>query len=635
MPGWSKEKRLAVEGAFYEYLDKCHVNSKDDGWISLGQNLYEGQRHLVTQIFDALEADKHKIYVLKSRQLGISTLIRALTIFLLGLHKGLKGAIVFDTAENKNESRAELEVMINDLPKSLQFPPIKSSNRAGLQLANDAKILFMSAGVRKSKTSGTLGRSVGLTIAHLSELCSYDNDEGLEAFEQSLSENNPERLYIYESTARGFNRWWEIWNEARKDPHHSVCIFLGWWSKNTQRIDKSDPDFLRYGEQEPSEKELQKIEEVKEKYGVTITAEQLAWVRRKYDPTASREGDAAPEYEGNVTRVQEQPWTEQESFQQTGAVFFAPEKLTDMTNKWVSPKFTTWMFGTGVEFVDMKIYKAANARSVELKVWEEPDPEGVYVLGIDPAFGENENNCRSAIQVLRCYADGCDQVAEYAWPLVNTRQLAWVIAALLAWYGANRAEARYILELNGPGGAVFNELRSLKHQIESVSYIDKQVQEQGLKDVFRNVKTYIYTRNDSMGAGTNYHFKTNQQLKIMILERLRDFVSNGMLRVHSMDLIDEMKTIAREGDSISAPGSMKDDRTIAMALAVHCWEERIRKNLIVQKKTRDAEVARKRLSITDQVYLFQQNQLGSFFGRQRLNRLNQQRQLTRAAWRNR
>ena len=73
-----------------------------------------------------------------------------------------------------------------------------SNKRIGISLSNESKVLFMSAGVRKSKTSGTLGRSVGLSLATLSELCSYDNEEGLEAFENSLSDVNPNRLYIRE-----------------------------------------------------------------------------------------------------------------------------------------------------------------------------------------------------------------------------------------------------------------------------------------------------------------------------------------------------------------------------------------------------------------------------------------------------
>src|SRR5258705_10764468 len=220
MAGWSKRKRTVVEKAFYDFLNRCFVNSKDSGRICLGEELYDGQRRFITAVFDALEADIHKIFVLKSRQLGISTIARALTIFLLGLHNALKGAIVVDTDQNKQESRAELEVMIDELPSSLKFPMIKGNNRAGLTLDNNSKILFMSAGVRKSKTSGTLGRSVGLSLAHLSELCSWDNEEGLEAFENSLSDVNPDRLYVYESTARGFNGWFDMWKQAREEPLH-------------------------------------------------------------------------------------------------------------------------------------------------------------------------------------------------------------------------------------------------------------------------------------------------------------------------------------------------------------------------------------------------------------------------------
>src|SRR5205814_426605 len=139
-------------------------------------------------------------------------------------------------------------------------------------------ILFMSAGTRKSKTSGTLGRSVGLALAHLSEVCSYDNDEGLVAFENSLSDINPDRLYIYESTARGFNTWHKMWERARKDPAHCTCLFLGWWSKPSQAIAQYEPDFELYGKAPPTDKELAKIKEVQEFYGHQITVEQLAWI---------------------------------------------------------------------------------------------------------------------------------------------------------------------------------------------------------------------------------------------------------------------------------------------------------------------------------------------------------------------
>ena len=631
MAGWSNAKRCAVENAFYEFLNRCYVNSKDAGRICLGEHLYQGQRDVITEIFDALEQDIHKIYILKSRQLGISTIIRALVTFLLGIHKGLKGAIVFDTDSNRTESRAELEVMIEDLPATLKFPDIKSSNRAGLTLRNESKILFMSAGVSKKKSSGTLGRSVGLSLAHCSELCSWDNDEGLEAFEQSLSDMNPDRLYIYESTARGYNRWREMWKEAREDPDHCRCIFLGWWSKQSQRISRKDRDFEKYGSPPPTAQEQEKIKQVRELYGYEVDAEQLAWVRRKYDPTAQNDGAAT----ADATRLQEQPWTEEDAFQQTGSIFFAAKDLKDLTDKFASKKFKSYMMLCGEEFSDMRIYRADNTRSIELKVWEDPDPDAVYVIGIDPAFGENTKNCNSAMQILRCYSDGWDQVAEYASPLTTTRHLAWALGALLGWYGAGRSEARYILEMNGPGEATFEAVRSLKFQIDNARYLDnhKQLEERGLLDVFKNVRTYLYTRPDALYAGYNYHFKTTTQQKITIMERLRDVASNGKGHIRSLAVIDEMRSISRDGASISAPGSMRDDRAIALALANYYWETRIRPNLITQRRSRNAEEAKARMSVVDQVALFNQNNLEQFFAQKRIERRDQLQIMQRNAWR--
>ncbi len=635
MSGWSSDKRKKVEHNFYLFLNRCYVNSKDHGRICLGQNLYEGQSRAITEIFNALEEDIHHVYILKSRQLGISTIIRALIIFLLGILDGLKGAIVFDTDSNKNSSRSELEVMIHDLPSSLKFPKIKSSNRDGLTLANDSKVLFMAAGIRKTKSGGALGRSVGLSIAHLSELCSYDNPEGLEAFSNSLSEENPDRLYIYESTARGFNDWWVMWGEARRDFHHRKCIFIGWYAKPSQRIQRNLPDYALYGAAPPTEREVALIKQVKDVYGYNVDDEQLAWYRRKMDPSAVLSDlDASRQDDDSPLRMQEQPWTEEEAFQQTGSIFFGAQQLTSLTKAHVARPGSKYYFWTGQEFFDMRVFSANTPRNTELRVWEEPEKEQVYVIGVDPAYGENELNCRSSIQVLKCYADGIDQVAEYAWPLVTTYQLAWVIAALLGWYGEEGGnEVRYILELNGPGTAVFNELRSLRAKIEGkLDY--QEYADRGLQDIFRNVRSYIWTRADSMGAGYNYHFKTTTQLKITLMERLRDFVANGLLRVRSIDLIEEMKAVKREGDKIGTQSErLKDDRVMAMALAVHCWEEKARRNLIGRRYTREAEKAHKSTQVIDRVNLFQQNHLQMFFSKKQAERNVVERQMRYNQWR--
>jgi len=100
-----------------------------------------------------------------------------------------------------------------------------------------------------------------------------------------------------------------------------------------------------------------------------------------------------------------------------------------------------------------------------------------------------------------------------------------------------------------------------------------------------------------------------------------------------MELVEEMKTIAREGDTIKAPGSMKDDRVLAAAFAVHCWETGPRRILMASNRTRDAEASRKRLTIVDQVNLYQSNQLQHFFAQKRRARLDTQRELMKRSWR--
>ena len=637
MSGWLNDKRLRIEKAFYEFLDHCFIYSKDiSGQICLGKELYDGQIVFITEVFDALERDVHKIYCLKSRQLGISTIVRALIIFMGGLNDGVKCAIIFDTDPNKQQARVEITQMIEGFPSDYQFPEIEGNHRSGLTLHNNSQILFMSAGVRKSKSSGTLGRSVGLSLAALSELCSYDNPEGLEAFEQSLSEENPDRLYIYESTARGFNGWNDMWVTAKKDTAHCHCVFLGWFHKPNQKIERNEADFERYGTQPPTDKEIKKIKEVKEQYGRDITPEQLAWYRRKVDPIAEAEGGGEAEYEPTASRIQEQPWTEDEAFQMTGSIFFPPEKLTLQINKFVSKKFSSHMFAAGIEFTDLRVYKAPNQRSIELKVWEEPQPTAVYVVSADVAHGSNENNDRSAIQVCRCYADGLDQVAEYAWPLIGTRQFAWVILALAAWYAADTTDVYLIIELNGPGRAVWDEITFLRHHIAR-GYQPKEVAERGLGRIFRNVRDYIYSRPDAMSGGKSWQWQmapgAGPSGKVRVMERLRDFMSSEKLHVRSMETLTEMQAVTREGDTIEAQGSKKDDRVVALGLAVRCFEDRIQRKLGAGMRTRETEAARTRMSLGDQAKLYSQFQFDAFLSGKRRARQQGLRTERQQPWR--
>jgi len=314
----------------------------------------------------------------------------------------------------------------------------------------------------------------------------------------------------------------------------------------------------------------------------------------------------------------------------TGSVFFTPEKLADQANKNVSKNFTTWYFAPGIEFTDMRVYKPPNNKSIELKIWEPPQQESVYVVAADPAFGSHEDNDRSSIQVLRCYADGCDQVAEYAWPLIGTRPFAWVIMALAGWYAKEQSDIYLIVELNGPGAAVWDEITSTRQHINA-GYQPQEMEDKGLANIFWNVKNYVFSRPDSLNAGKALQWKTSGGAgpsgKVRLMERLRDFTDNGMLKIRSQDSLEEMRSVTRDGDTIAAQGKNKDDRVMGLALGVRCWEERVRRTLSVSQRTRERELAKLRLTPEDRYKMFTSYQFQQFLGDKKVLREREARAL--------
>jgi len=637
--GWTPQKVAIFKEQYLEFRYHVQITSKDLGNAILGDHTYLSQQMLMDSIFSGLEADIHDFKFLKSRQLGCSTETRAISLFWLGVHDGLQGAMVYDTDENRAAARVDLTNVINALPPKLKFPRVIGDNRSGLLLSNKSRISFKAAGTRANKSGGGLGRSLGINFAHCSEMCSWENIEGVVAFQEALSEIFPNRLYIWESTGRGPGLWKRMWDTARQDWSNQKATFLGWWSKDTQRLKRDSRAFHQYGLKPPTPEEQQKIDEVHSRYGVLVDQEQLAWYRRKMDPAGGDEDDMPEQEEDDDYRTCEQPWVEEECFLQAGSTFFSPERLTVIRGTQTSNKYKPYRYYPGTSFVTCQVEPARNFRETQLKVWEEPIDDAVYVLAADPAFGHDDENDRSCIQVFRCYADCIEQVAEFADALTPTNHFAWIIWSLIGWYGGGNSGSaanpvHTIIELNGPGDAVWLEFKSIPNIVKN-GYLRIEAKDKGLLNIFNNVRNFIYTRSDSMGMGAAYHFKTTGATKVSIMERLRGYVLDGTLILHSQSTVDEMGEVTRQGDVIEAAGRSKDDRVVTCALACRAWDDRARKTLIAQNRTKKADQALRARSIKDQYSLFQQNMLQDFFRAKVRVRVHSQMQARRASWRGR
>ena len=75
-----------------------------------------------------------------------------------------------------------------------------------------------------------------------------------------------------------------------------------------------------------------------------------------------------------------------------------------------------------------------------------------------------------------------------------------------------------------------------------------------------------------------------------MLSYYKDYFERDMMIVKSEDLLEEMKTIRRDGGSISAPGRSKDDRVMAAGLAAAAYAEQVQPQLIARRITRDLQL---------------------------------------------
>ena len=548
---------------FYNFCSQLKIETKEQGLMKMGK-LLGTQTYVMDEITKGLQDDVHFFVILKGRQLGITTISLALDLYWHFIHAGLQGTLTTDTEENRDMFRSTLAMYMDGLPKEYRIP-LLAHNRNQLSLKNRSRLFYQVAGLR---AKGSLGRGKAITYLHGTETSSWGDEEGLASLLASLAETNPHRLYLFESTARGFNMFHDMYVTAKR-ARTQRAIFCGWWRNELYSLDPEGMTYKVYWDGKLTGEEKEWVKDIKKLYGVEINSRQMAWWRWKMIEGIKDES----------LMYQEFPPTEDYAFVMTGTSFFSNSRCTDAVKALKKRSFDCYRYSFGVNFHDTEVLKSTE-RLGTLKIWEEPIDTAYYVIGADPAYGSSDWADRFCIQVFRCYADGLEQVASFATSEMNTYQFAWVIAHLAGAYKNSTLN----LEINGPGQAVINELKNLKRQAAAMgTALGKD-----LMDVYGNMQNYIWRRNDTLGGVSNsIGWLTTAATKERMLSYMKDFFERGMMDIVDMDTIEEMKTMVRDGGSIEASGRNKDDRVIACALATAAFAEQVQPRLIMQKITRN------------------------------------------------
>lgn len=528
----------------------------------------------MSELARGLDAGVRSFTFLKARQLGVTTISLAIDIFWLFLHPGIHGVLVSDNEGNRDKFRLILRQYSRGLPPGMRYD-IKDDNKAFMswQIGDKLSVLdFLVAGKRKGSS---LGNSRAYRFAHLTEVSEYGDERDLESFLQTLSESHPERLYLYESTANGFNHFHEMWKGAKLDQHTQLASFIGWWARDDQRIPKKDPRYKTFmGDPwNAEERELRDI--VAREYGVVVSDEQLAWYRWRSETKSFDEG----------MMHQSQPWTEKQAFVLSGRSFFPlrkVEKELDIVKDGKSVWFKAYRYYLGNDFTTTNIEQVTSLAETDLRVWEEPVPWGRYAIGCDPAYGRADWNDSHAIAVYRCYADRLIQVAEYGSTEPETFQVTWALAHIASIY----TDCCVNFEISGPGIVIKTTLDQMRLLLRSNAW-SEIVAKRNWQNVVDGIRWYLYHRPDSMGRGFAYGTKLNADLKIAIMNELRDSYTNGNVGIRSAQCLEQMQFIVQDGADIgpAAKGRKHDDFVFSTAYAHRAWLEWIRPEMISTNQT--------------------------------------------------
>jgi hypothetical protein len=552
-------------GHFHEFLGALQVNTKERGVVTLGKSLLGPQKRLLQEMQRGMEDGVREFVTLKARQLGISTVSLALDMYWLFRYPGTPGALVTHDQPASDQFRAIFELYYDGLPDMWKHG-IAQHNRNQLVLENRSMLQYKVAGLRATSTK-TLGRSSAISFGHFTEVAYWGDPQQIHSLKASMAEHNPLRLFQWESTANGFNHFNDMWEDALASV--SVRgIFIGWWSHDFYRAARDSKIWRTYWGHKgrPDAQEREWIKRLKREYEHELDDEQLAWYRWMRAEKVTDEMALYAEY----------PTVPDEAFVATGSKFFTGQAITDSYKRVLQqPAPQSFRVRIGTEFTDTDLQDVPE-RLAHLRVWEEPEPGAYYVLGGDPAYGSSEDSDRFAIVVLRAYANRLEQVAEYCTTDVAPYTFAWVVVYLAGCY----QPCVYNLEVNGPGGAVIQEIDNLR-RMASKALI--QGQAKTMRDVVGKMQQFLYVREDSiMRRPSGLHTLTTDRVKDVYMSGLKDTFERGIFVPRSKYLLDEMKTVIRDGGSIAAPGDAHDDRVISAALAVKAWNDQLRMRLINQ-----------------------------------------------------
>src|SRR6266478_2690437 len=537
---------MSLRDQFWKFASTIQIPSKDEGLVRFKP--FGTQTYVINEIIKGIEDGHHEIFINKPRQVGATTAIAIFDAFWLQKHPGMVGQLVADSDDNRAFFRSIISELVKSAPPQYRYRVLQN-NRNQIFWSNKSRLLFQTA------SAAALGRGRGLNFFHGTEVAYWKGSERIAGLRNSFSEKHPASCFIWESTANGYNHWYDLWKDAERAVTVRA-IFVPWWRHELYALDPESKAFKVYWDGRLTGDERVWSKQIEKRWGIQLLPEQWAWRRWKL---AEKVGD-------EIIMHADFPTLPEHAFQASGSPFLgsvSQAKLQENLGNAPEPEGYSYVFGG---FIEQTEVNETDPQMAQLMVWEKPDKQAYYVVAADPAYGASEKSDMGVVQVWRCTRTGLVQVAEFASNSVTTQQFAWVVLHLCGSFMPN---AFLILELNGPGMTVWNEIERLR------SWGGGTNSKQHFQDALAAIQNYLWKRPDSMGISSAWQWKTNASNKIWLMNHLRDNVLAGRISIWSRDCVEELSNIRQQGDRFEAEGKTHDDRVITLGLAIEMWQNTV------------------------------------------------------------
>jgi hypothetical protein len=480
-----------------------------------------------------------KMIILKPRQKGASTCAQALTYHHMRKHENLAGSLMGDIAGTSDK----VFEIYRRYAENDDFPwDTTGTNLADNgNLADLIKLQSKSAYGKETAGSKNAGRSGTIQVGNMTETAFWPNtgqkDPAL-GYLQSLYDGDNVSLVVADSTPNGPAGWfyntWVQDNEWAK-------IFAAWWEFDDSEIPFKSEDELKNFKDNLTDDEKSEVERF------DVTWEQMHWRRRTLRDKCN----------GDISKFrQEYPSDPEECFLMSSRPRFHIDVLKEMVDAAASQQ-------KQVGNITLQTNKTASFnpdRSGSWVVYNEPEHDSKYIIGVDTCTGEDQQMQGLAadpdyhsVQVWKApYEDwnGDWHVARMValhHSRIDIGVLTQEIIAAAAWYGG----AFVVPEVNNTGLVVVKYLMDAGVHIYQRRKINNST---GMVEKFFGWQTDKVTRKtliDHMAAE--------------LMERNFDIPDEGILKEMKVFVIND------KGKPEAAPGH-HDDHVLAAALCLYNME---------------------------------------------------------------